>query len=58
MLAEVGFEVIEGVDRAVGENDSTTPWNQPMETLNRTLGNAVFRNPLGPQGVYLGGQAG
>ena len=54
MLAKVGFEVMEGIDRAVGENDAVTPWYQPMESLNRTLGNAVFRNPLGRR-VFIWG---
>ena len=53
-LQQVGFEVVEGVDRAVGENDSITPWYQPMESLNRTLGYAVFRNPVGRR-VFIWG---
>ena len=53
-LERVGFEVIEGMDRAVGENASITPWYQPMESLNRTLGNALFRNPLGRR-VFIWG---
>ena len=46
-LVTAGFEVVEGMDRAVGENDSTTPWYQPMESLGRTVGNALYRTPLG-----------
>ncbi len=53
-LERVGFEVIEGMDRAVGKDDSITPWYQPMETLNRTLGNAVFRNSLGRRVLIWG----
>lgn len=46
-LATAGFQLVEGMDRAVGENGSITPWYQPMETLGRTVGNALYRTPLG-----------
>ena len=46
-LVAAGFEVVEGMDRAVGGNGSTTPWYQPMESLGRTVGNALYRTPLG-----------
>ena len=46
-LETAGFEVIEGIDRAVEENSSTTPWYQPMETRGGTVGNALRRIPLG-----------
>ena len=46
-LEAVGFEVIEGIDRAVGENGSTTPWYQPMETRHGIRGNAMYRIPMG-----------
>ena len=46
-LVTAGFEVIEGIDRAVEENSPATPWYQPMETPHRTLGNALCRFPLG-----------
>ena len=46
-LETAGFEVIEGIDRAVEENGSTTPWYQPMETRGGTVGNALRRIPLG-----------
>ncbi len=46
-LASVGFEVIEGIDRAVEENAPTTPWYQPMATRGGTLGSALRRTPLG-----------
>ena len=46
-LVSAGFEVVEGMDRAVEGNGSTTPWYQPMETLGRTVGNALYRTPLG-----------
>ena len=46
-LVAAGFEVVEGMDRAIEENGSATPWYQPMETLGRTVGNALLRTPLG-----------
>lgn len=36
-LEAAGFQVVEGVDRAVEENGSTTPWYKPMETRHGTL---------------------
>ena len=42
-----GFQLIEGMDRAVEENGPTTPWYQPMETRRRTLVNGLYRIPLG-----------
>ncbi len=50
-LESVGFEVIEGIDRAIGENGPTTPWYQPMETRHGTLGNALRRIPLGRKAI-------
>ena len=46
-LETAGFQVIEGRDRAVAENDLTTPWYQPMVTWRSTLGNALHGIPLG-----------
>ena len=46
-LAAAGFEVLEGIDRAVGENGQTTPWYQPMETPHKMVGGALYRIPLG-----------
>ena len=46
-LESVGFQVVEGIDRAVEEDATTTPWYQPMETQGGTLGNALRRTPLG-----------
>ena len=48
-LERVGFEVIEGMDRAVEGNGGrpTTPWYQPMEARHGTLGNSLYRVPLG-----------
>ena len=45
-LETAGFQVIEGMDRAVGEG-LTTPWYQPMETRTESVGNALCRIPLG-----------
>jgi len=46
-LVTAGFEVVEGIDRAVEENGRTTPWYQPMETSRRTAGSGLRRIPLG-----------
>ena len=46
-LAAAGFEVLEGIDRAVGENGQTIPWYQPMETPHKMVGGALYRIPLG-----------
>ena len=47
-LESVGFELIEGMDRGVvEENGPTTPWYQPLETWSRTLGNSLIGVPLG-----------
>ena len=46
-LESAGFQVIEGIDRAIDESDSTIPWYQPMEIRYGTLGNAFYRTPLG-----------
>ena len=46
-LETVGFQVIEGKDRALVDNGSVTPWYQPMEARGKTLGNALRRLPLG-----------
>ena len=35
------------MDRGAEENGSTTPWYQPLETWNRTLGNSLIGVPLG-----------
>ena len=46
-LEAVGFEVIEGIDRAIPRNGPSTPWYRPMETRRGTLGGALYRSPLG-----------
>ena len=53
-LEGVGFEIIEGMDRAVTENGPTTPWYQPMETFRGTLGNALHIVPLGRKLFLVG----
>ncbi|MCE2525424.1 MAG: class I SAM-dependent methyltransferase [Acidimicrobiia bacterium] len=50
-LETAGFQVIEGMDRAVGANGRTTPWYQPMETPRGTVGSALRRIPLGRRAV-------
>lgn len=44
-LETAGFQVVEGKDRAVEENGSTTPWYQPMETRYGTLDDSLYRIP-------------
>ncbi len=46
-LEAAGFQVIEGKDRAIGEDGPATPWYQPMESRSGTIGNALRRTPLG-----------
>ena len=46
-LEAAGFQVIEGRDRAIGEDGPATPWYQPMEAQSGTIGNALRRTPLG-----------
>ena len=47
-LETAGFQVIEGIDRGVvEENDSATPWYQPMENRSGTLNNPLFRTRVG-----------
>ncbi len=53
-LEAVGFEVIEGMDRGVVEDDLATPWYRPMENRHGTVGNALRRTPLGRKGIMWG----
>ncbi len=46
-LESVGFQVIEGIDRAEAEDGAVTPWYRPMEARGRTLGSALRRVPMG-----------
>ena len=53
-LQTAGFEVLEGVDRAVAENGPATPWYQPMETRRGTLGGTLYRTVLGRKAMIGG----
>ena len=54
-LETAGFEVIEGIDRGVvEENGTATPWYQPMESRHGTLGSTLHRMPMGRK-LLLGG---
>ena len=53
-LEMAGFRVVEGRDRAVEENFPTTAWYQPMESRHGTVGNALYRMPLGRK-LFIGG---
>ena len=46
-LETAGFQIIEGMNRAAAENGPATPWYQPMESRDGTLGNALRRLPWG-----------
>ena len=50
-LEAAGFHVIEGIDRNVKEGPST-PWYQPMENRQGTLGSAFRRTPWGRKAVF------
>lgn len=52
-LETAGFQVIEARDRGVDENEPITPWYQPMEALHGTIGNAIYRMPLGRK-LFMG----
>ena len=53
-LEAVGFQVVEGIDRAVVEDGPTTPWYQPMETRHGKLGKALVMTPMGRK-AFSGG---
>ena len=46
-LETAGFQVIEGKDWAVSDNEPATPWYQPMTTGRGTRRNALYRTSLG-----------
>lgn len=50
-LETAGFQVIEGIDRAL-EGDPTTPWYRPIETRHGTPGRALLRVPLGRKAFF------
>ena len=52
-LEAAGFHIIEGTDRDIKEGP-TTPWYQPMEGRNGTLGNTLRRLPWGRKIVVTG----
>ena len=51
-LESVGFEVIEGKDRAVEGNGPITPWYQPMENRGGTRGSSLRKIPLGRKAFF------
>ncbi len=53
-LEAAGFQVIEGMDRAVAENGPATPWYQPMEARGKTLNSPLRRIPLGRKAYTAG----
>ncbi len=53
-LEAAGFQVIEGIDRAVSENGAAIPWYRPMETRHGTLGSALYRIPMGRKCIHWG----
>ncbi|MYK38802.1 MAG: methyltransferase domain-containing protein, partial [Gemmatimonadetes bacterium] len=52
-LEAAGFQVMEGMDRAILEGPST-PWYQPMESRHGTVGNALRRLPWGRKAAITG----
>ena len=52
-LEAAGFEVLEGKDRGVVEDDRSTPWYKPMEARHGTIGSALRQTPLGRKGLTL-----
>ena len=52
-LEAAGFSVIEGMDRDVQQGPST-PWYQPMESRQGTLGTALRRLPMGRKAIFAG----
>ncbi len=46
-LKTAGFQIVEGKDRGVHEQDTATPWYQPMDSRHGISGNALYRIPLG-----------
>ena len=50
-LEAAGFQVEEGMDLAVEEDDSTVPWYRPMERRHGNLGTALNRIPLGRKAI-------
>ena len=57
-LEAVGFEIIEGHDRAVGQDGASTPWYLPMQSYGGTRAGVIARIPLGRQAMIGGLQVG
>ncbi|MDE2893083.1 MAG: class I SAM-dependent methyltransferase [Chloroflexota bacterium] len=55
-LEAAGFEIIEGRDRAVGQDYAGTPWYLPMQTYGGTKRGALHTIPLGRQAMIGGVQ--
>ncbi|MDE2838202.1 MAG: class I SAM-dependent methyltransferase [Chloroflexota bacterium] len=52
-LELAGFQIIEGMDRAVVEDGPATPWYHPMEARGKMLSSPLRRIPLGRK-AYIG----
>lgn len=52
-LEATGFEIIEGMDRAVAPDGPAVPWYQPMVARRGSLGNALYRIPQGRK-LFIG----
>jgi len=52
-LEAAGFQVMEGMDRAIQEGPSTL-WYKPMESRHGTVGNALRRLPWGRKAAITG----
>ena len=52
-LRAAGFEVLEGVDRGMVDDDQTTPWYQPMETPHKIRAGALYRVPVGRRAIGM-----
>ncbi len=46
-LGSAGFQLVEGIDRAVGSDAGATPWYRPMETRSGVMGSLLRATPLG-----------
>lgn len=55
-LEAVGFQLIEGRDRAVGQENASTPWYLPMQAYGGTRRSALHTIPLGRRAMIGGVQ--
>ncbi len=53
-LEEAGFQVIEGIDRAIAQDGPTEAWYRPMETRRGMPGGALYRVPPGRRAMIWG----